>query len=251
MFAVAVQDAQGRVVPITENVVTFKVSGAGKLIGVGNGDPTDQEPDKGNARKAFSGLCMAIAQASKTAGDINVEATAPGLTSASVTIQARNVELRPQVPVWAREVPKGAGITGLWRPIPAAAEATGLISFLVGNGITVFTLRQDGSNLTGTVEGAGGGFFGGSDAPVPITEGKVNGTDVSFKSGNSTYAGKINGDQLELERKIEIPFRMTPPAEPSGTRPAIGPPPDGSDPSFNLSRRMPRGISVVLHRVER
>jgi beta-galactosidase len=126
-----------------------------------------------------------------------------------------------------------------------------LISFLVGNGITVFTLRQDGSNLTGTVEGAGGGFFGGSDAPVPITEGKVNGTDVSFKSGNSTYAGKINGDQLELERKIEIPFRMTPPAEPSGTRPAIGPPPDGSDPSFNLSRRMPRGISVVLHRVER
>jgi beta-galactosidase len=105
--------------------------------------------------------------------------------------------------------------------------------------------------MTGTVEGAGGGFFGGSDAPVPITEGQVNGNDVSFKSGNSTYAGKINGDQLELERKIEIPFRMTPPAEPTGPRPAIGPPPDGSDPSFNLPRRMPQGISVVLHRVER
>ena len=47
MFAVEVQDAQGRVVPITDNVVTFKVTGTGKLIGVGNGDPTDQEPDKG------------------------------------------------------------------------------------------------------------------------------------------------------------------------------------------------------------
>jgi beta-galactosidase len=250
MFAVAVQDAQGRVVPITDNVVTFKVSGAGKLIGIGNGDPTDQEPDKGNARKAFSGYCMAIAQASKTAGDITVEATSPGLTSASVTVQAKNVELRPQVPVWAREVPKGSGITGLWRPVPGG-EATGLMSFLVGNGITVFTLRQDGINLTGTVEGAGGGFFGGSDAPVPITEAKVDGNDVSFKSGNSTYAGKINGDKLELERRIEIPFRMTPPAEPTGPRPAIGPPPDGSDPSFNLPRRIPQGISVVLHRVER
>ena len=48
MFAVAVQDAKGRVVPITDNEVTFKVSGSGRLIGVGNGDPTDQAPDKGH-----------------------------------------------------------------------------------------------------------------------------------------------------------------------------------------------------------
>jgi len=131
MFAVAVEDAQGRVIPITDNVVTFKVSGAGKLIGVGNGDPTDQEPDKGNARKAFAGYCMAIAQASKTAGDITVEATSPGLASASVTLPAKSVALRAQVPVWEREVPKGSGITGLWRPVPGG-ETTGLMSFLVG-----------------------------------------------------------------------------------------------------------------------
>ena len=37
----------------------------------------------------------------------------------------------------------------------------------------VFTLRQDGNNLTGTVEGGNGGFFGGSDIPAEITEGKV------------------------------------------------------------------------------
>jgi beta-galactosidase len=209
---------------------------------VGNGDPTE--------RKAFSGYCMAIAQASKTAGDITVEATSPGLASASVTLPAKSVALRAQVPVWEREVPKGSGITGLWRPVPGG-ETTGLMSFLVGNGVTVFTLRQDGSTLSGSVEGSGGGFFGGSDAPIPITEGKVNGDDISFKSGNSTYTGKINGDQLELERKIQIPFRMTPPAELSGPRPAIGPPPDGSDPSFNMPRHIPQGISVVLRRVER
>ena len=53
MFAVEVQDAQGRVVPITDNEVTFKVSGAGKLIGVGNGDPTDQESGQGHVAQGL------------------------------------------------------------------------------------------------------------------------------------------------------------------------------------------------------
>ena len=60
MFAVEVRDAQDRVVPITDNEVTFGVSGEGKLIGAGNGDPTNQEPDKSASRKAFSGLCMGL-----------------------------------------------------------------------------------------------------------------------------------------------------------------------------------------------
>ena len=63
MFAVEVEDAQGRVVPITDSEVTFKVSGSGRLVGTGNGDPTNQEPDKGTSRRAFSGLCMGIVQA--------------------------------------------------------------------------------------------------------------------------------------------------------------------------------------------
>ena len=116
MFAVEVRDAQGRVVPITDNLVKFNVAGAGKLIGVGNGDPTDQESDKGTSRKAFSGLSMAIVQSQKTAGSITVEASSPGLTSASATIAAKSVTLRPQMAAWEREVPKGPGVTGLWRP---------------------------------------------------------------------------------------------------------------------------------------
>ena len=110
------------IVPITDNEVTFRSPAQGKLIGVGNGDPTDQEPDKGTSRKAFSGYCMAMVQSSKTAGDITVEATSPGLTSASVTIAGKSVTLRPQVAVWEREVPTGAGITGLWRPIPGGKQ---------------------------------------------------------------------------------------------------------------------------------
>ena len=54
-----------------DNEVTFRVTGPGKLIGVGNGDPTNQESDKGTARKAFSGRCMAIVQSTKIPGAIS------------------------------------------------------------------------------------------------------------------------------------------------------------------------------------
>jgi beta-galactosidase len=155
------------------------------------------------------------------------------------------------VSVWEREAPAGPGISGLWRPIPRAEEGGGLLALILGAGNIVFTLKQDGNRLTGSVEGTGGGFFGGNDVPTPITEGKVDGPNISFKAGNGTYSGTLNGDQIELERRIDFGFRLpNPPAEPAGTRPAIGPPPDGSDPSIGAFRF--RGPApLVLHRVQR
>jgi beta-galactosidase len=251
MFAVEVHDAQGRVVPIADNEVTFRVSGEGKLIGVGNGDPTSHESDKGTSRKAFSGFCMAIVQSTKTAGNITVEATSPGLTPASVTIATNAATLRPQVAVWEREVPVGPGITGLWRPIPRTGDSSGLLALPLGGGDTVFSLRQDGNSLTGSMEGAGGGFFGGNDAPLPIEEGKVDGNNISFKAGNATYGGKLKEDQIELQRRVDLGLRlMSAPEAPAGTRPAIGPPPDGSDPSRGVGWGRPPG-PLVLHRVQR
>ncbi|MGO9936298.1 MAG: beta-galactosidase GalA [Terracidiphilus sp.] len=251
MFSVEVQDAQGRIVPITDNEVTFQVTGAGKLIGVGNGDPTDHASDKGSSRKAFCGLCMAIVQSEKSAGDLTVEATSPGLTAAKMTIAVNSVALRPQVSAWEREVLKGAGITGLWRPVPGGGAATGLMALIAGEGTTVFSLRQDGDRLSGTTEGTGAGFFGGNDAPIPIEDGKIEGNQISFKAGNNTFSGTISGEQIELERSINLGFRMPVAQQPTEPRPAIGPPPDGSDPSFNASiRRMPQ-LKLVLRRVER
>jgi beta-galactosidase len=241
-------------VPIADNEVTFRVSGEGKLIGVGNGDPTSHESDKGTSRKAFSGFCMAVVQSTKTAANITVEATSPGLAPASVTIAAKGATLRPQVAVWEREVPMGPGITGLWRPIPRTGDVNGPLALPPGGGDTVFSLRQDGNSLTGSVEGAGGGFFGGNDAPLPIEEGKVDGNSVSFKAGNSTYAGTLKGDQIELQRRVDFDFRPTSaPAAPAGTRPAIGPPPDGSDPSIpEFRQRLAQALGpIVLHRVQR
>jgi len=254
MFAVEVQDAQGRVVPITDNEVTFQVTGAGKLIGTGNGDPTNQQPDKGASRKAFGGYSTALVQAAKKEGSITVEATSPGLASAKVKIEAKAVKLRPQVDVWEREAPVGSGITGLWRPAPGH-EVTGMMAFLLGGGASIFTLRQDGSTLTGSVEGGSISFFGGSDAPVPITEGKVDGESVSFKAGTSTYAGTMKGGQLELVKTIDLGFLsglMAHPKAASGERPAVGPPPDGSDPSFDMPNISgPPSVPLVLQRAQR
>ena len=45
IVTVSVADAQGRVVPLAGNGVSFELEGAGRIIGVGNGDPSSHEPD--------------------------------------------------------------------------------------------------------------------------------------------------------------------------------------------------------------
>ena len=94
IIAVEVIDAQGRLMPVASNEVTFEITGAGKLIGVGNGDPSCHELDKANKRSAFNGLCMAFVQAAKQSGEIRVVASASGLQGASTVIQAEAAQLR-------------------------------------------------------------------------------------------------------------------------------------------------------------
>jgi beta-galactosidase len=45
LVTVAVVDAQSRVFPIASNLVEFELSGPGRILGVGNGDPSCHEPD--------------------------------------------------------------------------------------------------------------------------------------------------------------------------------------------------------------
>jgi beta-galactosidase len=82
---------------MADNEVSFVVAGPGKIIGVGNGDPTSHEPDKASVRNAFNGLCVAIVQSSKTPGQIRVDATSAGLSSTSATIDAVSAIIRPFV----------------------------------------------------------------------------------------------------------------------------------------------------------
>jgi beta-galactosidase len=237
MISVEVQDAHGRPAPLAASDVAFKIAGEGRLIGVGNGDPTSHEPDKGASRKAFSGLCMAIVQSTKAAGTITVEASSPGLESARLSIVTMQARLRPQVAVWEWDVPAGEGVTGLWRKVRPAGGGDMLEMLFGGGGDMVMILKQENALVTGAMEGGGGGLFSaGKDAPLPLMDGKVDGNRVSFKAGAATYTGTLVGDELRLERTggMDLPesFTRAAPPPPAGRRPAIGPPPDGVDPSI-------------------
>lgn len=86
-IAVAVVDAQGRVVPTANHKITFAISGAGVNAGVGNGDPSCHEPNQADYRSAFNGYCMVLARAVRSPGTIHVSASADGLVEASVDLE--------------------------------------------------------------------------------------------------------------------------------------------------------------------
>jgi beta-galactosidase len=82
-----VVDAKGLTVPTAGDMLTFTVQGPGKVIGVGNGDPSCHEPDKASQRSAFMGLAAGFLQAGTTAGEVRVKVTAKGLEAGDVTLR--------------------------------------------------------------------------------------------------------------------------------------------------------------------
>lgn len=74
MVTVDVLDDHGRPVPTANNPLAFRITGAGRLIGVGNGDPNSHESDKQPRRSLFNGLAQLIVQSTAEAGTIRIEA---------------------------------------------------------------------------------------------------------------------------------------------------------------------------------
>ncbi len=102
VLTVEVLDKDGRAIPTAHNKISFKVSGEGAFLGVGNGDPNCQESDKEPERSLFNGLAQVIVQSTKTPGTITVEAYCkpyprPVLPAVRVTIATKKVGLRPSV----------------------------------------------------------------------------------------------------------------------------------------------------------
>jgi beta-galactosidase len=85
-------------VPTADAHVTFSISGPGRILGVGNGDPTSHEPDRASERSLFRGLAQVIIQTTPTPGTIRLEARAEGLRTAKLEIIARSAPLRSFVP---------------------------------------------------------------------------------------------------------------------------------------------------------
>lgn len=86
---VSIVDANGTIVPDADHNVAFKVTGAGTLLGLGNGDPGCRENDKTSSRHAFSGLLLALIQSAGESGEIRVCAFSPELKECEIIIKAR------------------------------------------------------------------------------------------------------------------------------------------------------------------
>ena len=87
---VSVVDKDGREVPDADNLIRFALAGAGKIIGVGNGDPSSHEPDKcvdgAWQRSLFNGKCQVIVQSDEHSGTVSFKAIAAGLRTGSTDI---------------------------------------------------------------------------------------------------------------------------------------------------------------------
>lgn len=80
-------DKDGYTVDNANNRVEIKVTGAGRLVGLDNGDSTDFDQVKASSRRLFGGKLLAvIAPVEGVTGNINVTAEAEGLRAASIDL---------------------------------------------------------------------------------------------------------------------------------------------------------------------
>lgn len=89
-------DSRGRHVPLANLTASFAIEG-GEIIGLGNGNPNDHDPEKGNARKLFNGLAQVIVRAAPGRGRLTLRATASGLKAAVLTVDRVAATPRAQV----------------------------------------------------------------------------------------------------------------------------------------------------------
>ena len=75
------EDEDGNPVENAGNRVRVEVTGAGRLIGLDNGDSTDYDQYKGRSRRLFNGKLMAIIGATLEPGKIRIKVTSKGLPS--------------------------------------------------------------------------------------------------------------------------------------------------------------------------
>ncbi|AWB44658.1 glycoside hydrolase family 2 [Paenibacillus sp. CAA11] len=78
---ISMVDEEGRLVENANNRVLVEVTGAGRLIGLDNGDSTDYDPYKGISRRLFSGKLMAIVASGTAPGTIRMKVSSQGMES--------------------------------------------------------------------------------------------------------------------------------------------------------------------------
>jgi beta-galactosidase len=88
-ITVRIEDKNGNVCPLADNLVRFKVEGAGRIAGVDNGNPATEESFQADHRKAFNGLALLIVRSKRgESGQIKIAASSDGLASSTTAVTA-------------------------------------------------------------------------------------------------------------------------------------------------------------------
>lgn len=106
-------DKDGRPVHNANNRINVDVTGAGRLIGLDNGDSTDYDSYKGLSRCLFSGKLLAIIAADTKPGKIHVSITSKGLEGAKLTVVSESADAAEYEGVSANER-NLERYTGMW-----------------------------------------------------------------------------------------------------------------------------------------
>lgn len=83
---IEVLDENGNVVPNANVPVQIIVEGAGRLIGLDNGNPVDHTSMKSDSRNTFNGLALAVVQSNNKTGVIRVRTNSSSFKNASIEI---------------------------------------------------------------------------------------------------------------------------------------------------------------------
>ena len=87
---VRIEDKDGNLCPLADNLVRFSVTGAGAIAAVDNGNAATVEPFQADHRKAFSGMALLIVRSKPgERGKIHVTATSEGLAQSETDIAAQ------------------------------------------------------------------------------------------------------------------------------------------------------------------
>lgn len=100
----SMEDKNGNMVWNANNRVEVEVSGAGRLVGLDNGDSTDYDQYKGTSRKLFQGKLLAIIAAKLEPGDIHITVSSMGLPTETMILKALPCDRIPGVTALAENV---------------------------------------------------------------------------------------------------------------------------------------------------
>ena len=111
-------DERGTFAANANNRVFVSVEGAGRLIGLDNGDSTDYDEYKGTSRRLFSGRLLAVVAACGSSGEVKVTVRSKGLPDAELYFEATPAEVPEGVSCIERNTPDGYDCTAGAEDVP-------------------------------------------------------------------------------------------------------------------------------------